>query len=177
MSKPAAIDRSANASVGRRLWRYGPLLIWLAFISYASTSGFSADNTSRFIRPFLRWLFPSRTESELDWLHFLVRKASHFLEYALLAFLARRAFIDSSRLFLRRRWFELALLLVVLYSLFDELHQSFEPTRTGSIYDSLIDIAGGLTVLLIYKTSEQNRAGSAGPYGTSQGPPKHTKQH
>ncbi len=158
MSDPAAFDPSANASAGRRLWRYGPLLIWMAFISFASTGGFSADNTSKFIRPVLRWLFPSSSETDLDWLHFMVRKAGHFLEYALLAFLARRALIESSRQFIRRRWFELALLLVVLSALFDEWHQSFEPTRTGSIYDSLIDIAGGLTVLLICKGFVQNRA-------------------
>ena len=158
MSDPTVIDPSANASVGRRLWRFGPLLLWMAFISFASTSGFSADNTSRFVRPLLRWLFPSRSEAELDWLHFLVRKAGHFLEYAMLAFLARRAFIESSRLLLRRRWFEMTLLLVVLYALFDEWHQSFEPTRTGSIYDSVIDIAGGLTVLLICKGFLSNGA-------------------
>ena len=129
--------------------RYGPLLIWLGFIFFVSTSGFSADNTSRFIRPILRWLFPSYSEAELSWLHFLVRKAGHFLEYAVLALLAHRAFVSSSRLFIRRCWFEMGLLLVVLYSLFDEWHQSFVPTRTGSIHDSLIDISGGLTALLI----------------------------
>lgn len=165
MSDPELVDRPANASAVTRLWRYGPLLIWLGFIFYASTSGFSADNTSRFIRPFLRWLFPSYSEPELDWLHFLVRKAGHFFEYAVLAFLARRAFITSPRALIRRWWFELSLMLVVLYALFDEWHQSFEPTRTGSVYDSLIDIAGGLTVLLIYKGFVRNRAPSSGSRG------------
>ena len=146
MSDSAIVDRSNPV---KRLVRYGPLLIWLGFIFFVSTSGFSADNTSRFIGPILRWLFPSYSEAELRWLHFLVRKAGHFLEYAVLAFLARRAFVTSSRLFIHGWWFGLGLLLVVLYSLFDEWHQSFVPTRTGSIYDSLIDIAGGLTVLLI----------------------------
>jgi len=45
----------------------------------------------------------------------------------------------------------LGLLLVVIYGLLDEFHQSFVPSRTASIYDSMIDIAGGLTVLLIFK--------------------------
>ena len=40
---------------------------------------------------------------------------------------------------------------MVLYALLDEYHQSFVPTRTPSIYDSAIDVAGGLTVLLIFK--------------------------
>ena len=104
-----------------------------------------------FIRPLLKWLFPGYSEGELTSLHVLVRKAGHFLEYAVLAFFARRAFISSTHLFIRRRWFELALLLVVVNSFLDELHQSFVPSRTGSIYDSFIDIAGGLTVLIIFK--------------------------
>jgi VanZ family protein len=116
-----------------------------------STAGFSASNTSRFIRPLLKWLFPGHSEAELVSLHVLVRKAGHFLEYAVLAFLARRAFVTSSHDFIRRRWFELALSLVVVNSLLDEWHQSFVPSRTGSIYDSFIDIAGGLTVLVIFK--------------------------
>lgn len=135
----------------QRLWRYGPLLLWIVFISFASTGGFSSSSTSRIIRPILLWVFPSLTESELGFIHLLTRKAAHFLEYGVLAFLARRAFITSSREAFRRRWFELALLLVVFNSLVDELHQSFEPTRTGSIIDSAIDVAGGFTVLLLFK--------------------------
>ena len=38
-------------------------------------------------------------------------------------------------------------LLVTIYALSDELHQRFVPARTGSIYDSLIDITGGLIAL------------------------------
>ncbi|HKO99076.1 MAG TPA: VanZ family protein [Pyrinomonadaceae bacterium] len=151
MSKPAAIDQAENSSVAKRFVRYAPLVVWMGVIFFASTSGFSADNTSRFIRPLLRWLFPKRSEAELDVFHFLIRKTGHFLGYAVLGFLAHRAFVTSSRSFIRRRWFELALALVVLNALVDELHQSFVPSRTGSIYDSMIDIAGGLTVLLIFK--------------------------
>lgn len=157
MNEPAATDQAADVSRPKRVARYVPLIIWLGFISFASTDDFSADNTSRFIRPLLRWLFPKRSEAELDGLHFLVRKAGHFIEYAVLAFLARWAFAASSSRFIQRRWFELALLLVVLNSLVDELHQSFVPSRTGSIYDTMIDIAGGLTVLLIFKIYDRRR--------------------
>jgi VanZ family protein len=121
----------------------------MLFISFASTSEFSAANTSQLIRPLLLWFFPNLSEARLAAVHFLTRKAAHFTEYAVLAFLARRAFITSSHAFIRRHWFQLGLILVVIYALLDELHQRFEPTRTGSIYDSAIDVAGGLTVLLI----------------------------
>ena len=84
-------------------------------------------------------------------IHFLIRKVAHFTEYAILAFLARRAFITSSFALFQRRWFQSALVLVVICALLDEFHQSFVPSRTPSIYDSAIDVAGGLTVLLICK--------------------------
>jgi VanZ family protein len=138
-----------NSRIRRRLWRYGPLVLWIAFISFASTQEFSAANTSRLIRPILLWFFPNITEAKLATIHFLTRKAAHFTEYAILALLARRAFVTSSHAPIKRRWFELSLLLVVAYSLLDEFHQSFEPSRTASIYDSFIDIGGGMTVLLI----------------------------
>ncbi len=140
-----------QSSAGSRLWRYGPLVIWMLFISFASTGEFSASKTSPILRPVILWLFPNTTEVGLATIHFMTRKAAHFSEYALLAFLARRAFITSAREFIRRHWFQLGLLLVVIYALLDEFHQSFVPSRTASIYDSAIDIAGGLTVLLLFK--------------------------
>jgi len=144
----AATAAGATFSWRDRLWRYGPLLLWLGFIFYASTGAMAASNTSRIIGPLLRWLFPDITSDQLLSVHFLTRKVAHFVEYALLALLAARAFIPSSRVFLRRAWFAASLLIVILYALFDEYHQSFVPTRIGSMWDSLIDITGGLTALL-----------------------------
>ena len=149
----AAGGRSAadsSARWGRRIWRYGPLALWMAFIFYASTNSFSASNTSGIVRTLLLWLFPDTSEAGVTTAHVFVRKAAHFTEYAVLALLAARAFITSTRPWLSRRWFAFALLLVVLYALGDEFHQSFVPTRTGSIYDSLIDITGGFVALVCY---------------------------
>jgi len=142
------IQRSAGA--WRRIWRYGPLIAWMAFIFFASTGEFSADNTSRIIGPLLKWLFPGISEERLAFAHFITRKAAHFTEYAVLAWLAARAFATSSNQQLRHGWFYASLALVVLYALSDEYHQSFVSSRTGSIYDSFIDISGGLTALLLY---------------------------
>jgi VanZ family protein len=149
-------EATAHSSTRRRLYRYGPLLFWLAFISFASTSEFSAANTSQLIRPLLLWLFPNITEDRLAAVHFLTRKAGHFAEYAVLALLARRAFVTSFHIIIQRYWFQLALVLIVIYALLDEFHQSFVPSRTPSIYDSAIDIVGGLTVLLIFKFRGRN---------------------
>ena len=88
----------------------------------------------------------------------LLRKAGHVTEYAILAWLAARAFTTSSRKLLRSRWFWLSLLFVIAYSLSDEFHQSFVPSRTGSIYDSLIDSLGGLTALALLALRKRRQA-------------------
>ena len=132
-----------------RLRRYGPLILWAAFIFVASTKLMSASNTSTILLPVVLWLFPNISEATLNLIHFMVRKAGHFSEYAIFALLAARALRTSSRELLRQRWFWLSLLLVVVYALGDEFHQSFVPSRTASIYDSMIDTFGGLTGLVL----------------------------
>ena len=131
-----------------RIWRYAPLLFWMALIFFASTGTFSGDNTSRIIRPLLLWLFPHISDERIALLHFLVRKLAHFSGYAVLGFLAARAFAGSSRQILRQHWIVASVILVVAHALLDEFHQSFVASRTASIFDSLIDIAGGLFMLI-----------------------------
>lgn len=137
-------------STVHRVLRYGPLLIWMVFISFASTAEFSSLHTSKVIRPLILWLLPNLTEVQLTNIHFGIRKLGHFAEFGLLAYLASRAFVTSSFAFIRRRWFLLGALLVVIYSLLDEFHQSLVPSRSASIYDSIIDMIGGFTVLLVF---------------------------
>jgi len=128
--------------------RYFPLIAWLAFISFASSDDFNASNTSRIIGPLVLWLFPSTSPETLAVVHFIMRKIAHFTEYAILGFLAARAFRTSPRPAIKQRWFLICAALIVVYALLDEYHQSFVPSRTASIYDSMIDIAGGLTALI-----------------------------
>lgn len=150
---------SENDRRARRFWRYAPLVVWMAVIFAASTGRLSGDNTSRLIGPILHWLFPNISEAKIEIAHFVVRKTAHFAEYAVLAFLAARAFATSTRVTLRRRFFYVTLFLVIVYSLSDELHQNFVPSRTGSIYDSFIDIAGGVTALTVYTLMRRRRQG------------------
>ncbi len=138
---------SGTSALRARLRRYGPVVLWAGFVLFASSPSFSASNTSRIIRPLLLWLFPDISEAALQQAHFLVRKAAHFTEYAVLALLAARAFRTSSRAALRRGWWPASFALVACVSLADEYHQSFLPSRTGTVYDSLLDMAGGAAAL------------------------------
>jgi VanZ family protein len=142
-----------------RVWRYAPLVLWMCLIFFASTGELSASNTSLIVRPLLLWLFPDISEARIDLAHFLVRKAAHFTEYAILALLAARALSGSFHDALRRRWFYVSLLLIIIYALTDEFHQSFVPSRTASIYDSLVDIAGGLTALVWFARRRRKKRG------------------
>jgi VanZ family protein len=115
-----------------RLSRYAPLIIWASLIFIGSSNLLSASNTSTFLVRPLHWLLPGASDTTLATAHFLLRKAGHFTEYAILALLAARAFLSSSREQLRDGWFWVSLLLVAAYALSDEFHQSFVPTRTAS---------------------------------------------
>jgi VanZ family protein len=133
------------------LSRYLPLIAWLAFISYASSGDFSAGNTSRIIGPLVLWLFPRTSPETLAVIHFITRKIAHFAEFAILGFLAARAFRTSPRAAIASRWFLICVTLIVVYALVDEYRQSFVPSRTASVWDSFIDMAGGLTALVIIR--------------------------
>jgi len=122
----------------------------MLIIFAGSTDVLSASHSGMILRPIVRWLFPNISEAGLATVHFVVRKLSHFSEYAILALLAARAFYSSTHAGLRQKWFTGALVLVIIYAFSDEFHQSFEASRTASIYDSFIDIAGGATALLSF---------------------------
>jgi len=148
----------AQQSVGKFLSRYLPLVVWLAFISFASSDSFNAGNTSRIIGPLVLWLFPNTSPETLDVVHFITRKAAHLTEYAILGYLAARAFRTSPSPKLARHWFLISLLLIFTYALLDEYHQSFVPSRTASFGDSLIDTIGGLIALLWIRRRTRRRA-------------------
>ncbi len=129
----------------------------MVLISFASSSEFSALNTSQILRPLILWIFPNVSEERLAAIHFLTRKVAHFSEYAVLGILSARAFASSANDFVQRHWFQMALLLIICFALLDEFHQSFVPSRTASIYDSAIDVAGGLTALFVFRGWQNRR--------------------
>jgi VanZ family protein len=132
----------------RYVWlkRYVPLFLWLGVIFLLSSGQGSSGRTSVIIRPILEFLFPSAPEETLLFYHGLIRKCAHFTEYFVLGILACRAF---RTLFKARGVYLAALGLVVLTASLDEFNQSFNPLRTGSPWDVAIDVAGGVTAILL----------------------------
>lgn len=110
----------------------------------------ASKNTSLFIRPLLEWLFPAASAATLDIYHGYIRKLAHFTEYGILSFLGARAFWHSSQTFLRKFWFVWTFLIVATVASADEYNQSFNPLRTSSVYDSLLDASGGLFAIAAF---------------------------
>jgi VanZ family protein len=125
------------------LRRWGPLCLWMIAISAFSTENFSADETSRFIEPFLRWLLPSATIGTIQVWHGVIRKGMHVAEFAVLALLWYRGLSWG-----KRGWQPAAALtafgLSVLAAVGDEVHQAFVPSRTASAMDVAWDSLGAM---------------------------------
>lgn len=137
-----------NRSAGRgRLKRYAPVLVWIGVIIFLSTGAGAASETSRFIGPLIDFFYPQADAATRAMIHASVRKCAHFTEYGVFAALAARAFLSSSKVFLRKYWHVLAVLAAAVLASFDETGQSFNSDRTGSIYDILLDISGGIAAI------------------------------
>jgi len=154
---------SAESEVGRepqsKLKYWLPPVIWMAAIFYFSTDSFSGENTGSIFYTIFHFFIPSLTLEQFQPIHFLIRKSAHFTEYGILAFLLFRAF-RKGRI---REWFWRSALsswmILAGYALLDEFHQSFTKFRGSSIYDSLIDISGGTTALLLLWLASRRRKG------------------
>ena len=134
-----------------------PPLIWMSLIFAGSTDVLSGEHTSRFVEPLLRWLSAGRlTPEQVEQGHFLVRKAGHVAEYAVLSVLfwfalghprlAPDTAPDNSGPWLA---VFLAVFLAVGYAALDEYHQSFVPSRTSSWHDVAIDAGGAVGGLVL----------------------------
>lgn len=135
-----------------RFFRYAPLFVWLGVIGWLSSDSGAMSETSRFVRPILRFFFPEASEATILTLHGLVRKSAHVFVYSVLAFLAVRAFFGTSVSAIRRLWPAAAIGLVFVIASLDELNQSFSGgTRTGSIWDVALDtVSGAAATGIIY---------------------------
>lgn len=157
----------------RKFLRYWlPVVLWAAVIFFASSDAGSSGRTSRFIRPLLLWLNPELGDAAINAVLYVVRKASHVMEYAILAALLWRA-MRSGQERTRAGWdWRLAARvfgLVVAYAASDELHQLFVPTREGRIRDVLYDSSGAAAALLLLWVWDalRRRAGLASKSGVA----------
>jgi VanZ family protein len=126
-----------------------PVVAWMIFIFIGSTDLLSAEHTSRFIGPFLRWFAPDISDATIASVQLVVRKIGHLTEYAILAVLLCRALRHGP---LRAdRIFVVSFLIAAVYAALDEFHQSFVASRTGSPWDVAIDWVGAFAGLDLFR--------------------------
>jgi VanZ family protein len=127
-----------------------PLLIWLGVIFAGSTNVMSAEHTSRFIVPFLLWLKPEMSPQTIWTIFVVMRKCAHLAEYAILAILLWRALGSGTALRAKMPLlFGTVLVFCAVFAASDEFHQFFVKSRTPSVRDVLLDVAGALLGLWI----------------------------
>jgi VanZ family protein len=144
-----------------KIFRYWvPVALMISIMAYFSTDVFSGENTRSVLELILRWFSPHIDHHSINVLNFYVRKGAHVTEYGVFAVLVFRAMRADSPLLWKLSWFAFSFAIVVVWSLLDELHQAFTRTRGASIYDSMLDSAGGLAALLIVALVSRARMSS-----------------
>lgn len=135
------------------VWRaWFPALLWLGIIAVESTGTFSAQNTSRFLYPLLHFLFSLDPVRFVTW-HFFLRKSGHVIGYSILSILLFRAWRATIPVTGNPRWAWAwcldAILMTTLVASLDEWHQSFLPSRTGTVRDVVLDSAAGVAAQVV----------------------------
>ncbi|MBK7996871.1 MAG: VanZ family protein [Blastocatellia bacterium] len=137
-------------------WKYQPSslvftlasIAWVLIISSFSTSSFGANKTASYIEVYLRELFPTFQTSTIHLIHIAIRKLGHFIEFGIFSALIFGIFAAKKNSW-KINWLLFSTIIVIIIALLDEYHQSFVRNRSASLQDSLVDILGGLTALLI----------------------------
>jgi VanZ family protein len=137
----------------RAFWRaWTSALLWLGVIAVESTSLLSSQHTSRILYPPFHFLFGLDWEQFKLW-HFLLRKTGHVLGYGLLSILLFRAWrvtiLRAGNPRWSIAWASVGFLMTVLVASLDEWHQSFLPSRTGTVHDVVLDSAAAFAAQLL----------------------------
>jgi VanZ family protein len=164
------------------LRNWWPVVFWLGVIRAESTDTASASNTSALLYNVIAMVAPRVEHSFVDRLNEVLRKAGHFVGYGILGALVfvalrktnrdrlravlNRAWGIYLRDFWRLEWAILGVLVAMITGSFDEIHQSFIPSRTGRWQDVVLDTCGAIVVqflIYLYCTREfrQRQIGSA----------------
>lgn len=136
-----------------RVWL--PSAAWLAIIALESTNLGSAEHTGRILFPILHFLFGLDMARFATW-HILLRKTGHFVGYFVLSVLLFRSWRATfPRLSTRWcvQWATIAFLMSLLISSMDEWHQTFLPSRTGTLRDVVLDCTAAFlaqVILLVF---------------------------
>lgn len=138
-----------------------PSLIMMVFIFYMSgdsNSGQKSDFiTTLILKTFNLLFFIPSNIINTDFVSFSVRKIAHISEYFILTLFFYIGFYKNLKKVSRTNILLLSVFLSIIYSISDELHQTFIPNRVGSYKDVIIDSIGSMIFyFLLQKNTKIN---------------------
>jgi len=126
--------------------------LWLVVIAIESSSIGASTNTSRILYPLFRYLF-GMDLFHFEHIHVFIRKGGHVFGYGLLSILFFRAWRATlpvaNRVGWVLRWALIAVLGTAIVASLDEWHQSFNPLRTGTPWDVLLDTSAAVVAQIL----------------------------
>ncbi|HJT00596.1 MAG TPA: VanZ family protein [Terriglobales bacterium] len=146
-------------------WReWTAAILWLILIAIESTPWLSAQNTGHVLYQLLASFFGSINVSGVSAANAVLRKVGHVTGYGILSWLLFRAWrvtLGSYRgAAWALPWSVIAFFMTAAVASLDEWHQSFLPSRTGTIHDVYLDSASALAVqILLFAIFRKRRAG------------------
>lgn len=133
------------------------LIAWMGLIFFLSSqnaneSGGTSGNLIGLIISFFKRDFYDLSRAEqlelIAPFQFIVRKCAHFTIYGFLGIFSFLTFITYKNLSLNIR-LSIISLICLLYSISDEIHQTFVAGRSGEIRDVCIDFCGSLLFIAV----------------------------
>ncbi len=125
-------------------------LIFFFSSQTATDSALTSAGITRKIAQFIASVFRyNKPHNIYAILHFLVRKAAHFLLFFMLGLSVTNAMLCVFG-WERLRLFAYAAAFCLLYAISDEIHQIFVPGRAAMLMDVLIDLAGAMLGSVIF---------------------------
>ena len=139
---------SSRPNLLRAWW---PAAVWICLIAFESTDVFSSEHTGSLLYKLLTRLFGNIDLYKFLVFHHYLRKTGHVVGYGMLSLLLLRAWRATlgrvQPLLLRAAL--LSWLGTAIVAALDEWHQSYIPSRTGSVWDVALDSVAGVAFLVV----------------------------
>jgi VanZ family protein len=140
-------------------------MFWVGLLLTESTDMASAHNTDGLLYGVISFVAPHVTHGFVDLLNEVLRKTGHFLGYGILSLLVFFALRNTNRDRLRRlvqrpwgaylrdlwrlEWSFIGVMSAIGMATYDEIHQTFIPSRTGRWQDVIIDTSGAIVMQFV----------------------------
>jgi len=139
---------ASRPNLARAWW---PAVVWIGLITFESTDFFSSEHTGSLLYALLTRLFGQINFYDFLIFHHYLRKTGHVVGYGMLSLLLlrgwRATFGHAQALLWRTSL--LSWLGTAFVAAMDEWHQSYIPSRTGTVWDVALDSVAGVGFLLV----------------------------